>query len=378
VRGTARTFENNVIVRIRDAKGALISERFTTSRGQSGQHNPFSIDMFATRDPGPSVTVEALEYSAKDGSERSVARVTAPFDVELVDVTIYAHDPARAPAGCRQVFPRKMRVPKSIAMARLLTEVLLTTPQFPKEAYVRSVNLRESDGVLTVDFNERLGNVGGSCRALAIRASVQKTLAALPGVRKVVITVNGNAGEALQAKLIPIDEGPRDASFVAYRAKLLAAARSRDSEAFLKGVDPKIRTSFGGGGGVKDLNLPKLWPEIEQILTLGGSFREGMFWAPYVYSTWPESVDAFQHLAVIAADVPLRESPSATAKTIATLSYDIVKRVPGNPGGWHQVETLAGQKGWVEGRHVRSPVGYRAGFMKQGGEWKMLALVAGD
>jgi len=369
VRGTARTFENNVVVRLRDVSGALMSERFTTSRGEAGQHNPFSIEMFVRRDPGARVTIEALEYSAKDGSDRSLTRVTAPFAVELIDVTIYEHDPKRAPTDCSQVFPKRVRVPKSRSAARLLAEVLLDTPQFPKEAHVRSINLR--DGVLTVDFNERLGNIGGACRALAIRASLEKTLGALPGVRQVVITVNGNRSLALQAKLLPVDEASRDPTFVAYRAQLLAAVRRRDSAAVLAATDPNIRTGFGDEGGIKDLKLDTLWSELEQILTLGGTFRSGMFWAPYVYSAWPESHDAFQHVAVIAANVPLRETPAG--RTIATLAYDILRRLPDQ-----RVETMDGRKGWIESRFVRSPIDYRAGFTKRGGEWKMTALVAGD
>jgi hypothetical protein len=196
VRGTARTFENNVVVRLRDTAGRLIVETFTTSRGDSGQHNVFEADLFATRDPGRSITIEALEYSAKDGSERSLVRVTAPFDVELVPLTVYAHDPARAPNDCSQTFPRVVKVPKSISSARLAAEVLLTSELFPRGSRLESINLR--NGVLTADFNERLRNVGGSCRAQALRAGISRTLGTLPGVREVVITAGGSRELALQ------------------------------------------------------------------------------------------------------------------------------------------------------------------------------------
>src|SRR5688572_800199 len=51
VEGRARTFENNVIVRVRDARGGLIVEDFTTANGEMGQHNPFRAELFVTRDP---------------------------------------------------------------------------------------------------------------------------------------------------------------------------------------------------------------------------------------------------------------------------------------------------------------------------------------
>ena len=196
VSGRARTFENNVVVRIRDSKNAVISERFTTARGDMGTHNPYDIEMFVTRDPGSQITIEALEYSAKDGSERSLTRVKSAFAVPLVDLTLFLHDPKRAPTDCTQVFATTRRVPKSVSAARLVVETLLTTDGFPRGAMVRSINLR--NGVVTVDFNERMQNVGGACRAQAIRASLERSLGALDGVRSVVITAMGSREMALQ------------------------------------------------------------------------------------------------------------------------------------------------------------------------------------
>jgi hypothetical protein len=191
ISGRARTFENNVVLRVRDARGELIAEDFTTSAGEMGQHNPYRGSVWLTRDPGARVTVEALEYSAKDGSERSLTRAQRPFNVEPIDVTL------RVPNDdCTGLVNDARRVPKSVAMARLLVELLLELPVFPKGSAVNSVNIR--DGVLTVDFNERLQNVGGSCAALMIRASVTETLQQLPTVKRVVITAGGSEKLALQ------------------------------------------------------------------------------------------------------------------------------------------------------------------------------------
>jgi hypothetical protein len=194
--GTARTFENNVVVRVRDTDGNLMIERAVTATGETGTFNPWSAELYITRDPGDRVTLEALEYSAKDGSERSVARAAVRFEVPIVELTVFAHDPERAPTDCSRVFPLIRRVPKATAVARLLVEVLLSTDLFPRGAQANSVNLR--DGVLTVDFNERVQNVGGACRAQAIRASLERTLRTLPAVKQVAITANGDRELALQ------------------------------------------------------------------------------------------------------------------------------------------------------------------------------------
>lgn len=200
VTGRARTFENNVGLRLRDSRGGLISETFTTSEGEMGNHNPYRATLWITRDPGDRITVEALEYSAKDGSEQSLVSATRPFAVEMITATLHLPD-----TNCTGVAPYVRRIPKSVSHARLLVEALLGGPlasergaaaPFPSGSRVESVNLR--GGVLTVDFNERLQNVGGACRAQMIRESVTRTLQELPSVKKVVITAAGSETLALQ------------------------------------------------------------------------------------------------------------------------------------------------------------------------------------
>src|SRR3954468_23658186 len=78
-------------------------------------------------------------------------------------------------------------------------------------------------------------------------------------------------------KLEPVDDATREPSLVKFRADLLAAVRKHDVSAVMATVDPKIRTSFGSGGGAKEfrrlLEQPnsRIWPELERILTLGGT-----------------------------------------------------------------------------------------------------------
>lgn len=184
---------------------------------------------------------------------------------------------------------------------------------------------------------------------------------------------------------MPVDDAPQDAALVAYRTQLLDAVRRRDADAVVALVDPKIRTSFGDGGGAnefrKTLAKEGVLEDLELVLSRGGTFQgEGesrSFWAPYVYSAWPDQHDAFQSLAVIEDNVPLREGKDASSPVVATLAYDIVTLVI-SEGALRQVKTADGKVGWVDAKHVRSPVGYRAGFNKVQGQWRMNAFVAGD
>jgi hypothetical protein len=202
VYGRARTFENTVQVRARDARGAVITEVFETSVGEMGNHNPYVARVWLVRDPGNQVTIDAFEYSAENGAVRSLTSKPVAITDTRMSVTL------RFPTSdCTTTVAFKRDVPRTVAVARLLVEMLVAGPTesekasgaisvFPAGSRVRSVVLR--GGVLTADFNERLQNVGGACAAQAIRAAVTSTLGALTGVREVVITAAGSRELALQ------------------------------------------------------------------------------------------------------------------------------------------------------------------------------------
>jgi sporulation and spore germination protein/immunoglobulin-like protein involved in spore germination len=201
--GRGRTFENTVQVRARDADGNIVATEHVTSVGEMGHHNPYTAQLWIARDPGPRLTVEAFEYSAADGTVRSLTTKVVPYDGGRTRVTL------DFPVGkdCIETRAFTRLVPKSVGIARLLVEALIAGPDaaakaagavspFPQGSDLNSVVLR--DGVLTVDFNERLRNVGGSCAATAIRESVTRTLARLPTVTRVVISAAGSEKLALQ------------------------------------------------------------------------------------------------------------------------------------------------------------------------------------
>ena len=185
----------------------------------------------------------------------------------------------------------------------------------------------------------------------------------------------------LFALLLPVDEAKRDPSFLAYRELLLEAVQNRDEAALVRLVDPKIRTSFGEGGGVADLRKQvkeyDLWRELEWIVAHGGTWRNKTFCAPYVYSNWPDSHDAYRSLAVTGKGVALRSTPR-TGRVLARLSYDIVTIAGAEKNGWRQVKTSSGKTGWMSRAYLRSPIGYRACFGKTAEGWRMQLLVAGD
>lgn len=196
-------------------------------------------------------------------------------------------------------------------------------------------------------------------------------------------------------KLLPSDEAAKDPELFAVRARLQAAVARHDAEAVLALVDPNIKIGFGGNDGVaqfqRSWNLPspdsRLWDELGTVLALGGSFQgEDNFVAPYIYKSWPEAFDSFEHVAVLGTGVRVRAEPSLQGAVLTSLSFDIVKLSqsgrsrlnPQQAEEWTAVELRGGRTGFISSRFVRSPVDYRAFLSRQGGRWRLTFFVAGD
>lgn len=162
----------------------------------------------------PIISCSSSDTQATD-SDRKPSDSSAPVTAPAASTDRAPYDGARMqvtlefPVGndCVETRPFTRVVPESPAIARLLVEALIAGPvvaeraagavsPFPPGSDVNSVVLR--GGVLTVDFNERLRNVAGSCAATAIRRSVTRTLERLPAVKRVLITAAGSEKLALQ------------------------------------------------------------------------------------------------------------------------------------------------------------------------------------
>lgn len=212
-------------------------------------------------------------------------------------------------------------------------------------------------------------------------------------------TIVNSGSTAVKEKgkqLMPVDEASKDASFAAFRTQLLAAVESKSESDLISMLDPNIRVSFGGSGGLSDFRKnwkpqdknSQIWPKLEWVLKHGGSFRnEGankMFWAPYVYSNWPESgPDAFEYGAIVGSDVPVFEKPDASSPQFTSLDHHFVKVLDGGhlrekTPAFVKIQTPSGKTGYVRSSEIRSQLDYRAGFDKRSGKWKMTTFIAGD
>jgi hypothetical protein len=186
----------------------------------------------------------------------------------------------------------------------------------------------------------------------------------------------------------PVDEGVTDPEFFLFRARVQTALAARDTTEIMRIVDRDILNSFGGDGGREEfrerwgLKTPEksqLWATLGFVLALGGRFQgDSMFYAPYLAGG--TSGDGFETLVVLGANVTMHAGPASTSQVIDTLSFEEVTkwREKSTTREWEPIRTRKGLTGWVPQRHLRSPIDYRAGFVRRQGRWWLRALVAGD
>src|SRR5687768_735154 len=118
----------------------------------------------------------------------------------------------------------------------------------------------------------------------------------------------------------PVDEAKKDASFFAFREKLITAVKSRDAKYVLSIVDKDIKNSFGGNDGIAEfkewwkIESPnsEFWDEFLPVITNGGKFiyengnKTKLFIAPYSFQGFPDYLDAFNYRVIFGSDVNLR------------------------------------------------------------------------
>ena len=205
------------------------------------------------------------------------------------------------------------------------------------------------------------------------------------------------AAAAQEIKLLPIDEGATDESWPRFKARLIDALARRDQQFLLDIVDRKIRNTSGieGPAEFKKLWEPQstdspLWTELPKLLFLGSvvvkrDAKTSELCAPYVHYKWPDNAAGNATGAIIAKETLLKSEPAANSATLAALSYDLVNVIDwevadqskDSPQKWVKLKAGA-REGYVAEEHVRSPLEYRACFIKSGARWRLTELDAGE
>lgn len=200
----------------------------------------------------------------------------------------------------------------------------------------------------------------------------------------------------------PVDEGPQDSGFAAYRDAFLTALAARDIPAMLRLTSPGVELSFGGHSGHADfvqfLTVPpetlspeyrhraaamraEYWKALTDVLTGGGVFTDaGEFVAPYTWAAdLPDMFTPYETYFLRDADVPLHRRANGLSKVVARLSYEaLLVDWDAREGRFWKVTRGDGQTGYVRADMLWPQVGYRAIFRREGGRWQMVMFLAGD
>jgi hypothetical protein len=203
---------------------------------------------------------------------------------------------------------------------------------------------------------------------------------------------------AFPRKLLPVDVASADPGLAKVRAQMLEAARQRNFDLLLPVLAPELRVDFEPHSPSDFLSLARTWPE-DQVATfwrdmrdavqLGMARRDDYVYAPYVVVGLQGSEGEL--LAITGNDVPVRAAPRREAPSIERLAYDVVEiasepswsedqpaRIDGDLYGWHRIITPSGKTGWVSEKYARSSIDRRFLFQRIHGEWKLVAIAAGD
>lgn len=226
---------------------------------------------------------------------------------------------------------------------------------------------------------------------------MKRTFRILHALTAAILLAAAAVAAAQEVKLPRVDEGASDPSWARFRVRLLAAIERRDQKFVLGVVDAKIRNMSGKDGlaefrklwDLRSADSP-LWVELPKLLFLGGVFIKRdkatyEYCAPYVHFKWPDNAAADASGAIIAGEVLMKAGPSAAAETLRMLSYDLVKVVDWevadedkeNRQKWVKIQTGAGA-GYVPEELIRSPLEYRACFVRREAGWRMTGLEVGE
>jgi hypothetical protein len=201
------------------------------------------------------------------------------------------------------------------------------------------------------------------------------------------------AASAQESKLLPVDEGARDVSWLRFKKRLSDAIDKRDKAFLLSILDRDVRNQSEKTRGIAEFRKQweldtadtPIWHELATALQLGAAYlkrdNRAELCAPYLLAKWPPDVEPFTHGAIIARDSTVQAEPSLSSSALGHLSYDIVPvsdwevadKSPNARQKWVRIR-FGERDGYVLEEHVRSPVEQAACFVKTPGGWRMTAF----
>lgn len=235
----------------------------------------------------------------------------------------------------------------------------------------------------------------------ALMLSLANAHAQSPGATPEANTIAPAAIQQPARKLLPVDEGSGDATWVNFRAWLLETLQRGDRRALAGIVDAHVLNALETPRGIAEFR--KTWDidgdnknnqllrELSAILQLGSAWYQPaksprLLCAPYVPIKWPlDDVDPYESGAIVVKEALVKDAPSHGARTLGSLSYDIVRvrdwevadREPQVQQRWMKIRYDGDRDGYVPEEHLRSAIQHRACFAKTAAGWRLVEYVLG-
>lgn len=216
VRGEARGpwyFEGDFPVRLLAGDGSEVAAGPAQAQGawMTDSLVPFEATLTFER-PAAETGLLVLDRSNPSGLARNAAQVVVPVRFgesapSTRAVRAFFSNSALGDDECDAVWPVARGVEPMRPDGRAALAEVLGGPtgaersrgfrtNIPEGVELRSLTVEE--GTARADFDRTLDRAAGSCRVLAVRAQIERTLLQLPAVEEVVISVDGDTEQALQ------------------------------------------------------------------------------------------------------------------------------------------------------------------------------------
>ena len=210
IQGEGREFESTVRYRVKTESGSILADGATIAEAPDmGQFGQYLVSLPLDLTKTTPVTIEVFANSPKDGAEIDKVAHNATIDPNLRALEIYFGNSESDPKGeCEKVIPAIRSIAKVEKIGTAALQELSKGPtdgekalgfstSIPTDTKLQSFTIEGTTG--RPDFTAELDKgIAGSCRVLAIRAQIEKTILQFSTIESVRISIEGRTEDILQ------------------------------------------------------------------------------------------------------------------------------------------------------------------------------------